>query len=162
MALKRRNQRKIDFNSSSMSDLVFLLLIFFMLTSTLVAPNAIKLLLPQSSSRTMAKQTVTVYINEKMDYYVGERAVSESQLQPEIMLALGGVADGTVVVRSDKSVPVQYVVNVIDAVNNITGGLIKTQLSSATNAKYSLRPIPKAWLASLTNGDELGNNPGWE
>jgi len=102
-----------------MSDLVFLLLIFFMLTSTLVAPNAIKLLLPQSSSRTMAKQTVTVYINEKMDYYVGERAVSESQLQPEIMLALGGVADGTVVVRSDKSVPVQYVVNVIDAVNNI-------------------------------------------
>jgi len=119
MALKRRNQRKIDFNSSSMSDLVFLLLIFFMLTSTLVAPNAIKLLLPQSSSRTMAKQTVTVYINEKMDYYVGERAVSESQLQPEIMLALGGVADGTVVVRSDKSVPVQYVVNVIDAVNNI-------------------------------------------
>lgn len=47
-------------------------------------------------------------------------------------------------------------------VNNITGGLIKTQLSSSTNAKYSLRPIPKAWLASLTNGDELGNNPGWE
>lgn len=47
-------------------------------------------------------------------------------------------------------------------VNNITGGLIKTQLSAGTNAKYSLRPIPKAWLASLTNGDELGNNPGWE
>ena len=102
-----------------MSDLVFLLLIFFMLTSTLVAPNAIKLLLPKSSSRTMAKQTVTVYINEKTDYYVGERKVSEEQLQPEILLALGGTTEGTVVVRSDKSVPVQYVVNVIDAVNNI-------------------------------------------
>lgn len=47
-------------------------------------------------------------------------------------------------------------------VNNITGGLIKTQLSASTNAKYSLRPIPKAWLASLSNGAELGNNPGWE
>ena len=47
-------------------------------------------------------------------------------------------------------------------VNNITGGLIKTQLSSSTNAKSSLRPIPPAWLASLTHGDELGNNPGWE
>ena len=122
MALKRRNQRRVEFNSSSMSDLVFLLLIFFMLTSTLVAPNAIKLLLPQSSSRTMAKQTVTVYINEKNDYYVGERQVAENQLQAEILLELNKTnngAEGTVVVRSDKNVPVQYVVNVIDAVNNI-------------------------------------------
>ncbi|MDY6436734.1 MAG: biopolymer transporter ExbD [Bacteroidales bacterium] len=119
MALKRRNQRRVEFNSSSMSDLVFLLLIFFMLTSTLVAPNAIKLLLPQSSSRTMAKQTVTVYINDKMDYFVGEHKVTEEQLKPEILLALGSNAEGTVVVRSDKNVPVQYVVNVIDAVNNI-------------------------------------------
>ena len=105
-----------------MSDLVFLLLIFFMLTSTLVAPNAIKLLLPQSSSRTMAKQTVTVYINEKMDYFVGERQVAENQLQSEIVLELNKAksgSEGTVVVRSDKSVPVQYIVNVIDAVNNI-------------------------------------------
>lgn len=119
MALKRRNKRKLDFNSSSMSDLVFLLLIFFMLTSTLVAPNAIKLLLPNSNSRTMAKQTVTVYINDKMDYFIGEKPVSESQLQTEINIALGNTADGTVVVRSDKTVPVQYIVNVIDAVNNI-------------------------------------------
>lgn len=119
MALKRRNQRKVEFNMSSMSDLVFLLLIFFMLTSTLIAPNAIKLLLPQSSSRTMAKQTVTVYINDKMDYFVGERKVADTQLQPEILLALGNTIDGTVVVRSDKTVPVQYIVNVIDAVNNI-------------------------------------------
>ena len=119
MALKRRNKRKLDFNSSSMSDLVFLLLIFFMLTSSLVAPNAIKLLLPNSNSRTMAKQTVTVYINDKMDYFIGEKPVSESQLQTEINIALGNTADGTVVVRSDKTVPVQYVVNVIDAVNNI-------------------------------------------
>ena len=122
MALKRRNQRKGEFNSSSMSDLVFLLLIFFMLTSTLIAPNAIKLLLPQSNSRTMAKQTVTVYINENNDYYVGERQVAENQLQSEILVELNkasGVNEGTVVVRSDKNVPVQYVVNVIDAVNNI-------------------------------------------
>ena len=102
-----------------MSDLVFLLLIFFMLTSTLIAPNAIKLLLPQSSSRTMAKQTVTVYIDEKQNYYVGEKPVSENELQPEITIALGGDVEGTVVVRSDKTVPVQYVVNIIDAVNNI-------------------------------------------
>jgi len=107
-----------------MSDLVFLLLIFFMLTSTLVAPNAIKMLLPQSSSRTMAKQTVTVYIDENNGYHIGmkkgnAKAIDEKMLQSEIAIALSGTEEGTVVVRSDKTVEVQYVVNVIDAVNNI-------------------------------------------
>lgn len=136
MALKRRIQRKVEFNSSSMSDLVFLLLIFFMLTSTLVAPNAIKLLLPSSKSRTMAKQTVTVYINEKMNYYVEERPVNEINLKSEIVAALDGVSDGTVVVRSDKSVPVQYIVNVIDAVNDINNeSNLNHKVLLATTAK---------------------------
>jgi len=107
-----------------MSDLVFLLLIFFMLTSTLVAPNAIKMLLPQSSSRTMAKQTVTVYIDSSNNYHIGTKkgnakAVDANQLESEIAVALNGSEEGTVVVRSDKTVEVQYVVNVIDAVNSI-------------------------------------------
>lgn len=46
-------------------------------------------------------------------------------------------------------------------VTHITGGLIKTQLSASTQAKYSLRPIPRTWLNSLSNGTELSNNPGW-
>ncbi len=104
---------------ASMSDLVFLLLIFFMLTSTLVAPNAIKLLLPNSSSKTMAKQTVTVYIDGRYQYFVEESKVSELQLQNKIDGQIAGQIDASVVLRSDKSVPVQYVVNVIDAVNNI-------------------------------------------
>lgn len=119
MAIKSRNKRKIDFNSSSMSDLVFLLLIFFMLTSTLVAPNAIKLLLPSSNSKTMSKQTITVYVNEDNQYFVGEKAVSESELQQEIFAGLANQIEGTVVIRSDKSVAVQYIVNIIDAVNEI-------------------------------------------
>ena len=47
-------------------------------------------------------------------------------------------------------------------VNNIYGGIMKTDLSAATNAKFSLRPIPLSWLNSLSNGKELHNNPGWE
>ena len=104
---------------ASMSDLVFLLLIFFMLTSTLVAPNAIKLLLPSSNSKTMAKQSVTVYIDDKYQYFIGEDKVSELQLQDQIDNKIAGQIDASIVLRSDKSVPVQYVVNVIDAVNNI-------------------------------------------
>lgn len=119
MAIKSRNKRKIDFNSSSMSDLVFLLLIFFMLTSTLVAPNAIKLLLPSSNSKTMSKQTLTVYVDDNNQYYVGEKHVKESDLQSEIFAELANQIEGTVVIRSDKSVSVQYIVNIIDAVNEI-------------------------------------------
>ncbi len=119
MAIETRNKRSATFSMASMSDLVFLLLIFFMLTSTLVAPNAIKLLLPQSKSKTLAKQTVTVYINDKLAYFIDETPVDEDDLENGIGNKLAGNLDGSVVLRADQSVPVQYVVNVIDAVNNI-------------------------------------------
>lgn len=136
MAIKARNKVEPAFNSSSMSDLVFLLLIFFMLTSTLVAPNAIKLMLPSSSSKTMAKQTVTVYINEEMTYFVDEMPADESQLMELINGKIGTDSEATVVLRSDKSVPVQYIVNVIDAVNQINN-------ATGNNHKVILATAPK-------------------
>ena len=136
MAIKTRNKIGVSFNSSSMSDLVFLLLIFFMLTSTLVAPNAIKLLLPSSSSKTMAKQTVTVYINEYFQYYVDETPVTDDELAGTINAKINGQSDATIVLRSDKSVPVQYVVNVIDAVNEINN-------ATEQNHKVILATSPK-------------------
>ncbi|OYT17902.1 MAG: biopolymer transporter ExbD [Bacteroidetes bacterium 4572_77] len=124
MAIKSRNKRKVEFNMASMSDLVFLLLIFFMITSTLISPNAIKLLLPSSSSKTMAKQNVTVYINEEFNYYLDKRRIQEDNLSNVLAQALAEYEQGTVVLKSDKTVPVQYVVNVIDAVNKINKGKI--------------------------------------
>ncbi|HNZ43253.1 MAG TPA: biopolymer transporter ExbD [Bacteroidales bacterium] len=119
MAIQMRNKINPEFSLSSMSDLVFLLLIFFMLTSTLVSPNAIKLLLPNSNSKTIAKQTTTVYINDQYQYFIEDRPMAEAALVPAIEAKLGGQNDATIVLRTDKSVPVQYVVNVIDAVNQI-------------------------------------------
>ncbi len=136
MAIKTRNKIGVSFNSSSMSDLVFLLLIFFMLTSTLVAPNAIKLLLPSSNSKTMAKQTVTVYINDLFQYYVEETPVPDEELASSISAKIEGQSDATIVLRSDKSVPVQYVVNVIDAVNEINN-------ATQQNHKVILATSPK-------------------
>ena len=136
MAIKTRNKIGVSFNSSSMSDLVFLLLIFFMLTWTLVAPNAIKLLLPSSSSKTMAKQTVTVYINDLFQYYVDETPVTDDELASSIGAKIAGESDATIVLRSDKSVPVQYVVNVIDAVNEINN-------ATGQNHKVILATSPK-------------------
>ena len=107
-------------NMSSMSDLVFLLLILFMLTSTLMSPNAVKLLLPSSNSKTMAKPaSVTVYIDDKYNYYVEENMIELKQLEPILQERLAGETEASVVVRADKTVEIQYLVNVIDAVNNV-------------------------------------------
>ena len=117
--IRRQNQVKSDFSSSTMSDLVFLLLIFFMLTSTLVAPNAVKLLLPESTSKTLTKQNVTVYINDDYTFFVEENPTSIESLESAIEREIAGIENGSIVLRADKIVPVQYVVNVIDAVNAI-------------------------------------------
>ncbi len=119
MAIQLRNKRKSELNSTSMADLVFLLLIFFMLTSTLVSPNAIKLLLPSSNSKTMAKQTVTVYVDKNQKYYLGEKRVNVKQLKDGLADELAMSTEGSVVLRTDASVPVQNIVEVIDAVNDI-------------------------------------------
>ena len=133
--IKSQNKIQIESGSSSMSDLVFLLLIFFMLTSTLISPNAVKLLLPESGSKTMAKQNVTVYIDENYQFQVGDTPTDVDGLQPLIASGIEpGITDACVVLRSDKTVPVQYVVNVIDAVNAIndqTGAKHKVILATS-------------------------------
>ncbi len=136
MAIQTRNKRSVAFSMASMSDLVFLLLIFFMLTSTLVAPNAIKLLLPESSSKTMAKQTITIYINENSQYFLEERSVDEQLLEPELIKILLPEAEATIVLRADQTVPIQKIVSLIDAVNIVNEkNQTKHRVILATRAK---------------------------
>lgn len=110
---------------SSMTDIVFLLLIFFMVTSTLIAPNAIKLLLPQSNSRTMAKQTATVYINDSLEYLMDIHkngkavVVNDSMMYQVLSQELSESNSGSVVLRTTQTVPVQAIVNVFDVVDQI-------------------------------------------
>jgi len=126
MAIKSQNKISTEFSMASMSDLVFLLLIFFMLTSTLVSPNAVKLLLPSSSSKTIAKQTTTVYINDLNQFFVNEKPATDLNMQQLLTQSLIGQTEGVVVLRADRTVPVQYVVTVIDAVNQMNE-LLKTK-----------------------------------
>jgi biopolymer transport protein ExbD len=141
MALKKRNQANPNFSTASMSDLVFLLLIFFMITSTLVAPNAIKLLLPQSESRTMAKQSITVYITENHQYAMdiepqGVTILNDLELSNRIEVALKDIQDGSVVLRSDYQAPIQLVVNIYDIVDKINKQYnAKHKVILATQAK---------------------------
>ena len=104
---------------ASLTDIVFLLLIFFMLTSTLVSPNALKLLLPSSNSQTLAKQTVSVSITEELNYYVNRQEVSLEQLASVISDNVSNFKDATVVLNAQKSVPIENVVKVMDIANDL-------------------------------------------
>lgn len=119
MAIKTRNKLSITFSLATLSNIVLLLLIFFMLTSTLVAPNAIKLLLPGMDQASFVKKTVTVYINEKLEYFLDDTQIDENQMVEEMTGKLRGEAEATFILRADNSVPMQNIIEVMDAVNEI-------------------------------------------
>jgi len=117
MGIKSRNKVSPNFNMSSMTDIVFLLLIFFMLTSTLVSPNALKLLLPSSSSKTLAPQTVSVSISAELLYYVEEQAVNFESLESILLQRMSGNPENSIILHVDKTVAIEEVVKVMDIAN---------------------------------------------
>lgn len=117
MKLRGRNKVTPEFNMSSMTDIVFLLLIFFMIASTLVTTDAIDILLPKASGKTENKKSVAVSITKELDYYIDRQLVGESVLEPELISAMKNQEKPTIVLRAEKSVPVDNVVKVMDIAN---------------------------------------------
>ena len=119
MAIRSRNKVDANFSMSSMTDIVFLLLIFFMVTSTLIAPNALKLLLPKSSNQTKANKPITtVSITSDLQFAIEKDIVPFSQLERQLKLKIGRVTDiedaPTISLHVDKSVPMEEVVKVMN------------------------------------------------
>lgn len=114
MALKSRNKVSAVFSMSSMTDIVFLLLIFFMLTSTLVTTNALDLVLPNSTAQTVKKQRVSVSINENLEYYIDKERVELKYIEAELIEKLAGQEEQVVVLRVDKAVAIENAVAVMD------------------------------------------------
>ncbi|HPG55498.1 MAG: biopolymer transporter ExbD [Paludibacteraceae bacterium] len=122
MALKKRNKINASFSMSSMTDLVFLLLIFFMITSTVVTPSAIKLLLPQSSSQAAAKPITRIYIDENINFYVAEgkqqeRQVTFEEIEPFLQSVVAAEPEMYVALYADESVPYREIVRVLNIAN---------------------------------------------
>jgi biopolymer transport protein ExbD len=126
MAFKRRTKVKPDFNMASMTDLVFLLLIFFMITSTLVSPNAIKVALPQANSQVTTKTSMNVSITSDLRFYVEGSETPQSQLEFAITSAIKTMNTPEVVVsvNCDKAVPVEHLVNVMRICNNLKAKVV--------------------------------------
>jgi biopolymer transport protein ExbD len=99
---------------ASMTDIVFLLLIFFMITSTLIAPNALKLLLPQSKHQTAAKPITTVSITKNHEYYIETTRVNINELEARLQTLLRGEEEPTISLHVDRSVPMEDVVKVMN------------------------------------------------
>jgi len=118
MAIRSRNKIEQGYSIAGMTDIVFLLLIFFVLTSTLIAPNALKLQLPQSNSQTASKPQTTVSITSDLQFYVEQTRVDVSELESVLISKLRFREDPTLSIHVDKSVPVEHLVTVMNIARN--------------------------------------------
>lgn len=117
MDIRGRNKINPNFNMSSMTDIVFLLLIFFMITSTLVTTSALDILLPKASGKTENRKSVAVSITKNLSYYVDNAKVQESSLERDLLQKLSGMDNPTIVLRAEEGVPIEKAVKVMDIAN---------------------------------------------
>jgi biopolymer transport protein ExbD len=122
MALKRKTKVTDAFSMASMTDIIFLLLIFFMITSTMVVPNAIKVTLPQSGQKNAAKPLTRITIDKELNYYVAfgnqrERNVTFEQITPFLQETYAEEPDMYVALYADESVPYREIVKVLNIAN---------------------------------------------
>lgn len=114
MAIKRGSKVDKSFSAASMTDLMFLLLIFMLIATTLINPNALKLLLPKSANQLKEKPYTSVSITADLNYYVETEPVSFDNLEVVLRSKLGEMEEPTVSLHCDKSVPVDEVVKVMN------------------------------------------------
>ena len=109
MELKTRNKVEVAFSMASMTDLIFLLLIFFMLTASFVTPSGLPVNLPTSKASTIEVQKVSITVTKDLQYYVNDKKVTKATLEAELKPLLSSPA-GVVVLHIDESVPTREMV----------------------------------------------------
>ncbi|MEJ2004446.1 MAG: biopolymer transporter ExbD [Cyclobacteriaceae bacterium] len=129
MSLRSKHKVEPMFSMSSMTDIIFLLLIFFMLTSSFITPSGLPVNLPTSKASTVELQKVSVTITEGLDYYVGDKKVSRNMLEPELRSRLTE-GQGSVVLHVDKNVPTEHFVYVAG-------------IATSLEAKVSIATLPQ-------------------
>ncbi|POY35177.1 biopolymer transporter ExbD [Solitalea longa] len=115
MNLRRRHKIGAEVNTSSLNDIMFFLLLFFLLASTLVAPHVIKVTLPKAATgQTVPKKNVNVSVTKTGEYFIDKTAVSEAQLEETLKSYQGKAEEVTVIINADSAAQVQPFVNVMD------------------------------------------------
>ena len=117
MNLRGRNKVSPEFSMSSMTDIVFLLLVFFLLTSPAITPDALDLILPKAKGKSTSVQKASVSIKKDGAYYVNKERVSEYSLESELNSVLAGQEEPTLILRAEEGVPIEDAVFVMDIAN---------------------------------------------
>ena len=117
MNLRGRNKVSPEFSMSSMTDIVFLVLVFFLLTSPAITPDALDLILPKAKGKTSNKQSLSISITKDLDFYVNKERVSERGVEKKIIGELAGVSEPTIILRAEEGVPIENAVKIMDIAN---------------------------------------------
>ncbi len=115
MKFKGRNKVSPEFSMSSMTDIVFLLLVFFMLTSN--APNALDMILPKAKGKSTNTKNVAVSIKKNAKFYINNKKVAEGNIEEELRILLLGQDKPTILLRAEEGVPIEEAVLVMDIAN---------------------------------------------
>ncbi|MDX2414782.1 MAG: biopolymer transporter ExbD [Bacteroidales bacterium] len=114
MAIRSRNKISASFSTAGMSDIVFLLLIFFMITSTLIHPTALKLLLPKGASQANAKPLTTVSITNELQYYIEDQPIEFKDLEAALINKIGKAEETYISLHVEVGTPIEYAVRVMN------------------------------------------------
>ena len=117
MNLRGRNKVSPEFNMSSMTDIVFLLLIFFMITSTMVTTNALELILPKAKGKTDNNKSISVSIDKNLKFYIDKTEIGESDVESKLLSVLSSDKEKAVILRVEEGVPIEKAVYVMDIAN---------------------------------------------
>ena len=134
MNIKRRTPHDLQGHASALNDILFILLLFFLIISTLANPNVVKLSIPKAKSDTKAKQTVVVSIDDKQQFFVGTKPVPADSLKPFIAGAIAKSQDAepTVVINADKLANADNIVAVMRAAHDLN---LRTVLAVENNSR---------------------------
>jgi biopolymer transport protein ExbD len=129
MKFKRQRRFEAEVQTSSLNDIMFFLLLFFLIVSTLGSPNVIKLMLPKSDKSTheVSKQPITLSITEDKQYFIDKKPIPFPQLEASLVEATTGMEEPTVILRAEQNLTIQDLVDVM-----AIGARIKIRMVLAT------------------------------
>jgi biopolymer transport protein ExbD len=134
MKIKTSYDFKPEVATSSLSDIMFFLLLFFLIVSTFANPNVIKLLLPKTdSSQIISRKQITLSVSKNKHYYIDQKQVLYKDIETELLQKAAHVTDATIVVRADYSLSIQELVDVLQI-----GNKLKIKMILATEKTHAL------------------------
>lgn len=121
MKIERKRSRTSEVYTASLNDIMFFLLLFFLIISTMVNPSVIKLLLPKASNseQTISKQNINLSITKDLKYYLNDEEIVPERLEVKIKALMTRAKETTVILRADNTITLQPIVDVIDLGNKL-------------------------------------------